>query len=179
MNILIYGAGGSGKTELVRSVADSIGARLYGLKNPGRSRLGGEISKILQAYTLLAQSERSLMIIENADILAHHENQESVSYLFGVNSAPVIWVAESLTHMDKFIHRFSYCLRSDRFSGRDIKNILQNICSRNEFAAPEKSIDEIATKYDMGPGVLTTAVKMAKLPKDPSSKFPKIVVENV
>lgn len=168
VNILIYGSGGSGKTELARSVADSIGARLYGLKNPGRSRLGGEISKILQAYTLLAQSERSLMIIENADILAHHENQESIRYLFDVNSAPVIWVAESLAHMDKHIHLFSYCLRTDRFSGRDIKNILQNICLRNELNVPEKTIDEIATKYDMGPGVLTTAVKMAKLTNDVS-----------
>lgn len=168
VNILIYGAGGSGKTELARSVADSISARLYGLKNPGRSRLGGEISKILQAYTLLAQSERSLMILENADILAHHENQESIRYLFDVNSAPVIWVAESLAHMGNFIHRFSYCVRADRFSGRDIKHILQNICTRNEFGVSEKTIDKIATKYDMGPGVLNTAVRMAKLTDDTS-----------
>ena len=112
VNILIYGPPGTGKTELTRTAAEAIGAKLYEI-GPLRNaeKENGERSRITRwniAEKLYRSSEKTLLVIDESEDIINEgavftifggpkrSNKAELNKLVEIAPVPTFWLTNTL-----------------------------------------------------------------------------------
>ncbi len=122
VNILLYGAPGTGKSQLSRVIAQNLNADLF--ESPVVDEDGDPISDRIQAFndsllTLKDRPNTMLLVDEAQDIFKNFnqpfltENTPQKGYLnkqLETNKTPTIWITNSISAMDPaYLRRFDFC----------------------------------------------------------------------
>ena len=175
VNILLYGAHGTGKTEFSKILMQQIKAELYGL---GENIDGENRRKQLNLASKLLEKERNtcLLIDEADDFLEssnfcdydnrRFNNKLYVNRMLENNRNPTIWIVNDIEELDKaFLRRFTFAINFSKPSLKTRTQMWQKALKQNNLSNDEKIAKEFALQYSLSPSFITTAVKSAKLIK--------------
>lgn len=178
VNILIYGPPGTGKTELTRTAAEAIGAKLYEI-GPLRNaeKENGERSRITRwniAEKLYRSSEKTLLVIDESEDIINEgavftifggpkrSNKAELNKLVEIAPVPTFWLTNTLGGMDPaLIRRFDIVLEvpipPENVRRRIAESEVGNLVSAD-------MIDRLALSGKLSPAVISrTASVIADL----------------
>jgi len=177
VNILLYGLPGTGKTELVRALANSLSTELYQISiadiDGDDLPSSGRISAYQMAQRVLAKKGSSLLLFDEIeDIFPTNDffNRQPklgkawFNNLLETNAIPTFWLSNSIEQIDNaYIRRFDYVLdlKSPPKSVR--KNILKN--NLGDLDISTAWIEQMSKDKKLVPGIISRAAKVvANLP---------------
>jgi len=179
MNILIYGPTGTGKSEMTKQIVSSLGYALYGLRTENGRNKDKDVawSYLMFAQRILANDKTSVVMVEEAeDVFAYNRFSSSAASKLFINQQlernkrPVIWLTNDIGCMDPaYLRRFTYCFEFKKPDVNFKTKVWKNICKRHNFKIGDDEIARYAKKYDVSPGVIDSAVRVAKLTKLPNA----------
>ena len=178
VNILIYGPPGTGKTELTRTAAEAIGAKLYEI-GPLRNaeKENGDRSRITRwniAEKLYRSSEKTLLVIDESEDIINEgavftlfggpkrSNKAELNKLVEIAPVPTFWLTNTLGGMDPaLIRRFDIVLKvpipPENVRRRIAESEVGNLVSAD-------MIDRLALSGKLSPAVISrTASVIADL----------------
>lgn len=179
INILIYGPTGTGKTEMTKQIVTELGYDLYGLHTSNKTRQEKNInlSYLMHAQRILCKDTRSVVLLDEAeDVFSYNKFSQSatsklsLNQLLERNKRPVIWTTNDISVMDPaYLRRFTYCLELKKPENSQKIKMWTAVCKQNKYKMSNADIEKYARKYDIAPGIINTAVKSAKLTKNPDA----------
>jgi SpoVK/Ycf46/Vps4 family AAA+-type ATPase len=180
VNVLFYGAPGTGKTELVKALSSSLGADLYEVAYTDESGDSVNGEERLRAFNLcqqiLAGTPKSMLmfdevedVFEKQGLLAMRMGRVSfsgkgkawINRSLENSSTPAIWVTNDENIDPAYLRRFDY---SVRFSIPPQK-VREQIARHHlgQFNPPEDWLAQIASNDQLSPGQLERAAKVAQI----------------
>lgn len=179
INILIYGPTGTGKTEMTKQIVTELGYDLYALRTSNKTRQEKNINQsyLMHAQRILCKDTRSVVLLDEAeDVFSYNKFSQnatsklSLNQLLERNNRPVIWTTNDISAMDPaYLRRFTYCLELKKPERNQKIKMWQTVCKQNKYKMSNADIEKYAQKYDIAPGIINTAVKSAKLTKNPEA----------
>lgn len=173
VNFLIYGAPGTGKTELVRSIARSLRVQLYDVSNcdaEGNAAAGRNRLDSLRAAQCLLAQRRALLVFDEAEDVFRGESilQRSVAderkawmnRMFEQNPVPVFWLSNSVWSVDPaFMRRFDFVIELKLPPQRQRVKLYRSLCERR--VKPEL-IEAMARCEEVTPALVARANEVAR-----------------
>ncbi len=180
VNILIYGSPGTGKTEMVRTLAKDLGFVLYDVTTGGsvdddedeyRSRMD---SYRLCQQVLKRKTNTMILFDEIEDAFIRDGSMErfgirtstdakkgSYNHLLEVNPLPTIWVSNVVSHIDEaIIRRFDYVMELKIPPQSARINIIKKYTQ--VLNVSDKWIEQISVNESLAPALISRAVKVVK-----------------
>ena len=186
VNILLYGAPGTGKTSFTKTLAKELGLDLYeirqgdrdGDRNKPESRLAG-----IQICNDQVPRERSMMMVDEADqLLRTSFDFFSMFFGFGGSSAssekgvinsildkvkiPTVWIsnAPARTMDDSVRRRFDYSICFEKLTNAQRRSIWRNNVEKLhlEKVVGEDLVDKMSGKYSVSAGGITMVLENLK-----------------
>ena len=182
VNILIYGVPGTGKTEMVRTLATSLKMQLYEVSTDVTSTDyydEDDHDSRMDSYRLclqvLKRKENTLILFDEIeDAFIRDGNMErfgirtstnakkgALNHILESNQLPTLWVSNVISHIDEaIIRRFDYVVelkippKSTRFG--IIKKHM------GDLDVSEAWIDKISNNEDLAPALISRAVNVVK-----------------
>jgi len=182
INVLLYGPPGTGKTEMAKTIAATLGYRLYEVALASEDAIYNKPKRI-RAYQLaqevLHQTDASLMLFDEVDGLLTGNSgfmwfddsalqmKACINKCLEQNPVPTIWIANDIAHAEKaFLRRFDIVLHLD-YPPRSVrKKILQNALRGIEVN--ESWLDGLAGIRTLAPAVVTRAASVVSNQGSPS-----------
>ncbi|RDU70283.1 AAA family ATPase [Helicobacter brantae] len=183
VNILLYGKAGTGKTELVKTLAQTLKASLYEVSYTdedgdfieGRSRMG--------AYRIaqnLLRGKKLLMYDEAEDIFYGDERflQKGKAWInrsLECNKIPTFWITNKISKIDEaIIRRFDYILELPIPPKSKRKELLQKYCSK---LIDRNIIEDISFNEKISPALVQRASRLVEISntKNSSKLFAKYI----
>ncbi len=177
INILVYGESGTGKTELVRALAASLGATLFqvGYECEDRELEQFRFRSYLFTQKLLARNDRSLILFDEVeDVFSDHElplvgwkrrsglRKAWTNAALETNPRPAFWVCNEIEQIDPaFRRRFAYALEV-RTPPRSVRRAVLAGNLHHSLVRPEW-IDRMAGHPNLTPALIAQASKVASL----------------
>ena len=188
INILLYGAPGTGKTSFARALAAETGRTCYQIEQRPKDRDGDFMaakSEIRYAAIEICNeqtvAEESIIVVDEADSLLRCTNM-GILEMFGrsssvtgdkglmndlleKNSAPTIWItntgAEALDLSNR--RRFDYSIRFDPLTKNQRVNIWKNAASKAGVSGKltSKDIVRLIERYPVNTGIVARAFENA------------------
>ena len=172
VNILIYGAPGTGKTELVRLMAQQTGIVLKELPptDKHKNSITGEerltqlkfVQHFITGNTMLLFDEIQ-DIFDDADSFfsrsTAQKRKAEINHLLENNAAPVFWISNTVECLDNaFIRRFDIVLKLDVPPKSHRQQILQH--STQALSVPSAALKRFAQHEKLSPAVMTRAARV-------------------
>lgn len=172
VNILIYGAPGTGKTELVRLMAQETGIVLKELPPTDKNEesITGEerltqlkfVQHFITGNTMLLFDEIQ-DIFDDADAFfsrsTAQKRKAEINSLLENNTAPVFWISNTVECLDNaFIRRFDMVLKLDVPPKSRRQQILQQ--STQNLLVPPAALKRFAQHEKLSPAVMTRAAQV-------------------
>jgi SpoVK/Ycf46/Vps4 family AAA+-type ATPase len=181
VNLLFYGATGTGKTELARLLAQELGVDLFaagmGDERGHSARPNERLSSLLLGHGLLGATPALLLFDELEDLFrwdqmasifgpAHTRAEMSKQWfnaLLEQNPTPTIWITNEKDGIDvAFLRRFGFAIEFRPISVGQRARVLTRHLSDAHALTPGE-IELVAQRYDVSPAQLQTAVSAARL----------------
>lgn len=182
INVLFYGATGSGKTELARLLAETAGSSLHvaGKEDEEGSSPTAEdrLASLLLGNRLLASGRSLLLFDELEDVFERgtigrlllgdgrarpHPSKQWFNLLLESNPVPTIWISNDVSGMDSaFLRRFSYAIE---FRPLGVAQ-RQRVWKRHLGAATGLAVSDmerLAERFTVSAGQIATSVSAARL----------------
>jgi len=181
-NILLYGAPGTGKTELVHTISEALGLRLYTLsvESPDGDTLSGKqrISACQLAQRLLRNDQQCCLMFDEIedlfpnDLFALLSNKKKsgrdkawVNQLLEANTVPTFWITNSIMSLDNaFVRRFDYVLEMKVPPRSARQRILKKALAQTTVS--DAWIERIAGIEHLPPAVIERAVRVSTMIED-------------
>jgi transitional endoplasmic reticulum ATPase len=176
VNLLLYGAPGTGKTEFTKSIGKKFGIDVYKIKthDPDSSDLLKEKRSALMAAKNMLPKNSILVIDEAEEILGSgyslfyrdtSDNKAWLNTFMEEHSVNVIWITNDLTMHPSTKRRFDYAICFESFSRTQRVEALKNIQTKLDLELfHSDELVTLANDYKLDPGVLNLAFKkMASL----------------
>jgi len=180
VNILFYGAPGTGKTELVKALAASLQAELYEIAYTDESGDPVKGAQRLKAFNLcqhiLARKPNAMLLFDEVEDV--FEKQNMFARMFGggsnsdkgkawinrsleMSSTPAIWVTNDEDIDPAYLRRFDYSVRFPI----PPQKVRQEIARHHlgQFNPTEDWLARIAGNDQVSPGQLERAAKVARI----------------
>ncbi len=192
VNVLFYGATGSGKTELVRLVSKELGAALHCASaedSDGESlSAGARLTSLLLGHRLL-EGTGSLMVFDELEDLFSGDDDGYRSSMFAAgrrgrgrwrgraqgmskawfnqlleqNPVPTVWISNDVENVDPaFLRRFSFAVEFRDPSPKQRARMLSRHLIASDRIAPAE-VEAIATRHAVPAAVLERALASARV----------------
>ena len=172
INLLFYGAPGTGKTEFAKTLAKKIKAELYAIGEMFEEDSRKESLNL--AHSVLAKNKNVCLLIDEADDFLEQEtplffrrkenNKLYVNRMLENNPTPTIWIINSINETDKAY--FRSCTFALNFSKPNLQTRIemwQKSLKAHNLPSDKKTAEEFAVQYKLSPSFISTAVRTAKL----------------
>ncbi|MDR1049549.1 MAG: ATP-binding protein [Deltaproteobacteria bacterium] len=175
VNVLLYGKPGTGKTEMARTIAAALGADLYSVGEQDECEERNErLSRLLMAKRLVMNDDRTILLFDEAeDVFVPRAFERRSSKIF-LNKllentrTPVVWITNNIRDMDSaYVRRFSHAVELDTPPQEVRTRMWATSLSKNKIAMDPAEIEKISRQYELPPAYMTSAVKVARLVKNP------------
>lgn len=178
VNVLFYGATGTGKSELARLVAARCGLRLH---PAGKTDAAGEsataqerVSSLLLGNRLLSET-RSILLFDEWEDLFQREwlgalgarartqlSKQWFNELLDTNPVPTLWITNSIDGVDSaFLRRFTFAVEFLPLGARQRARALERHLGDTRLDASD--VQALSERFDVSPAQLGTAVAAARL----------------
>ena len=179
VNILIHGSPGTGKTELVRTLAANLGADLYEVSSEDHRGWPVEGNDRFRGYrlaqTVLAHKDNHLIFFDEIeDVFRPREDNQrsSRSNVSGVkawvnktleeNPVPAFWVTNHLFILDEaFVRRFDYVIHLDNPPRSVRRRMLEENLANLPVDGTRK--DRLAEHEGLSPALINRVAKVAQV----------------
>ena len=194
VNVLFYGAPGTGKTELVKALASSLQADLYEVAYMDESGDPVKGEARLKAFNLcqhiLAHKPNAMLLFDEVEDI--FEKKNVFAMLFGdsgnsekgkawinrsleTSTTPAIWITNDESIDPAYLRRFDYSVRFPIPPQKVRHKIAYHHLS--QFNPSEEWLAHIATNDQVSPGQLERAAKVARVTGATDFKMAKKLVE--
>lgn len=194
VNVLFYGAPGTGKTELVKALAESLQAELYEVAYTDEAGEAVKGDERLKAFNLcqkvLARKQNAMLLFDEVEDV--FERQSFFAMLFGgssnsekgkawinrsleKSSTPAIWVTNDESIDPAYLRRFDYSVRFPI----PPQKVRQKIALHHlgQFKPTDDWLAHIAANDQVSPGQLERAAKVARISSATDFDMAKKLVE--
>ncbi|RYF42964.1 MAG: AAA family ATPase, partial [Comamonadaceae bacterium] len=185
INLLLYGAPGTGKTEYAKQLVETVGAVGFEIDDKTDDEAPASRDQRLghlRLSELFAPAGRSILLLDEAEDVfqvdyhsplrgAMGEESDSKSWMNRVledNASPVVWISNKIDQIDPaYLRRFTYCLEFP----------VMPLTVRREIArahlAPagcsDAFIDAMASHPNLSPALFSSAARFVGLSRPRSS----------
>ena len=174
VNILLYGLPGTGKTELVKVLAQKLKTQIFEVSYTNENDESIDGPKRLRAYkcaqSLLNNKKTLLMYDEAEDIFessrggffAPPQRQRDKAWINRVlesNSIPTIWITNNIDSIDNaIVRRFDMSIELPIPPKTTRKEIIKNYSNN---LLDDKTIENLALNENIAPALISRAAKVA------------------
>lgn len=189
INILLYGAVGTGKTQFAKLISNkakcdiySVSAEFMDKEATRKDRLFDLSSK----QTILAKSSNSCLLFDEAEDVMNRGFTEfgsaSKAYLNTLieeTPIPIFWTTNNIYNVDPaFLRRMTYTIEFEKLTDDIRLNIWKKVVRKNKLKVDMHKLIELNKNYDIPPSLISNAVMTTKLINGSQDDF-EIFVENV
>ncbi len=199
VNVLLYGAPGTGKTQLARVMAHQLGLSLFevALENRNGDRIHG--NNRLSAYRLsqriLSKRQQSLIVFdeiedinsplrsEEPEFFGRRSNRSGqkgwINQLLEQNSVPAIWITNNIRFLDPaHLRRFDYHLHLDIPPVSVRSAMLSNFTK--DLHVTHAWCDTMAANALLSPALMARSTKVARaIGQDQETPSMEVILDHV
>jgi len=190
VNILFYGLPGTGKTELAKTISQSIKTKLFEISYADEEEEAIDGYNRLKAYktaqSLLSSQNILLMYDEAEDIFdsndsllapKRQDNKAWLNRILETNTIPTIWITNNIYSIDNaIVRRFDFSVEIPIPNKSKRAEIIQNYSNN---LLDEQSIKVLAENENIAPALITRATKVvSSIDTDDKSKAFTQVLNN-
>ncbi|MCL5124488.1 MAG: ATP-binding protein [Deltaproteobacteria bacterium] len=174
-HILLYGPPGAGKTSFAYSIAQKLGLTCYQLVYGNGSDEGiSRRASITAAINLVTETEDSILVADDCDSILNTRNSWA---MFGEThdkrwlhemlekpSVRMVWIVNSVDRIEESVaRRFSFSVNFKPFNRQQRIQLWQSVTAKHEVhhALKDQAIEDLATRFDVSPGVIEQSVRKA------------------
>ncbi len=176
MNILLYGAPGSGKTEFAKSVINSVGKKILLFNNDLELDRAGSAVKALNRIAVAGQGNGSVIVVDEADKIldtvpeatlfgnSANEQKGTVNRMLEGSKNQIIWITNYIDQIDESTRRrFTFSLRFNPMNEDTLRLIAKNTIQDIRMSAPlREQILDMCTDYKVTGASVENMHKMLK-----------------
>ncbi len=195
VNILLYGTPGSGKTELARLLAKSIGVNLFEVKTEDEDGDPVNANRRMEGYRfcqqMLSGDKSSLILFDEVeDIFPSRgfsffgmevksgENKGWINKALEENPTPAIWVCNQISQIDPaFLRRFDYAMELNTPPRSVRLNIVRSRLADTPVSEP--FMQRLAEHEELSPAQVTQAAKVLQRMASDDQQAAERVLEKV
>lgn len=198
VNILFYGAPGTGKTSFARTLAKELGLNLFEIRQGNRegdrispeSRMSG-----IRICNEQVPRESSMVLVDEADQLLRTSLDFFAAFFGGESSCgsekgvintilddeklPTIWISNAPARAidDSVRRRFDYSICFEKLNARQRQMIWRNNVDKLGLSRliPSESIESLAGKYEASAGGITMVLENVKRMRPSKDKVPGLI----
>lgn len=173
INVLLYGAPGTGKTELTKVVTSLAGATLYGAGEDGGSRGESDrttrLADLVFSLRLLTGSAKAALLFDEMEdvawqLMKRGGSKVYLNRLLETNAVPIFWTSNNVSEIDPaLLRRMTLAVEMRLPPASQRRRILERQSERLGLGLSGRDLDGMARKVAATPAVLENALKAAKL----------------
>jgi len=179
VNVLIYGLPGSGKSEMVRTVASELDMQLYEISMEDSDGDALSSDQRFSAYQLsqhiLRRDEKAVILFDEIEDVFPEEDRSGgkkkhgntsrkawINRLLETNPVPALWLSNRAYHIDPaFLRRFDYVLEMPTPNKSGRKRMLDKYLK--SIAVSDMWVEKISDNEHLLPAHIEKATKVASL----------------
>ncbi len=174
VNILIYGAVGTGKTEFAKLLANKSKVEMYSvITKLGKKEALREdrLQDLFSKQTILGLTENSCILFDEAEDVMNRGfsdfGKASKGYLNQViekTPVPIIWTTNNIYDVDPAVlRRMTYTIEFEKLSENARLSIWKKAVRKNKLKVDKQKLIELNKNYDIPPSLITSAIESTKL----------------
>lgn len=181
VNIFLHGAPGTGKTQLVRVLAEALKVSLYEIASEdidGDPVVGEQRLRAFRAAQCFFQQNPSLLMFDEVEDIFHNSSfgakstaqvhKAWMNRLLEQNTSPTFWLGNRITSIDPaFIRRFDWVIELPVPPKSQRERIIRQNCGD---VLIEPAIQRLAACEELAPAVVNRAAKVIGCLRD---EFPR------
>jgi transitional endoplasmic reticulum ATPase len=179
INILFYGAPGTGKSEYASQLIAKIGAQGYSITDADQAETSASRNERLASLTLtqiFSPAQRSILVLDEAEDIFQSDYNNPLGRVFGKkegskswmnsllesNEKPVIWISNQVGHIDPaYLRRFTYCLEFPT-TPRGVRRAIAH-AHLDPVGCSAELVDSLASHEFVSPALLSSAARFTQL----------------
>lgn len=189
INILLYGAVGTGKTQFAKVIANKAKIDMYAVSAEFMDKEAtrkDRLSDLASKQTVLSRVERICILFDEAEDVMNrgftefgNASKAYLNTLIEETPVPIFWTTNNIYDVDPaFLRRMTYSIPFEKLTDEIRLNIWKRVIRKNKFKVDNKKLVELNNNYDIPPSLIANAVETTKMINGIQDDF-EIFVENV